>query len=102
MRAMTPEAHHSAAELVREIMGVRPGNHLPEAPTLPAAPQLMFTMTEDQLHDLAYHAVTTYMRNQPARQPSARIHTHATRVAGVLLRHARASDYTSMGVDPHG
>lgn len=59
----------------------------------------LFTMTEAELHDLTYHAVSTYLRTLTA-MTKAKAHEHAARIAAESIRQGLASDYIHQGVDP--
>lgn len=59
----------------------------------------LFTMTEAELHDLTYHAVTSYLTTLRGLT-NKQAHTHAGRIAAEALRRGLASDYLHEGVDP--
>lgn len=86
--------HRGGAASVRSVMNAGP---LPNAPTLEVTTRL-FTLTEAELHDLAYHSVTRYCTG--LRIPNATAHDHAARIASLTIHAALASDYLHEGVDP--
>lgn len=81
-----------AAAAVRALAGLPPRERIPQSPTLPSAAPRMFTLNEDQLHDLTYHAVTTYLRGLSG-MTDQRAHLHAGRIAAAAVLSALASDY---------
>lgn len=68
---------------------------------LPQSGPRLLSLNEDQLHDLTYHAVTTYLY-QLSGMTKARAQLHAIRIANAALVHALASDYLDAGEDHRG
>lgn len=86
--------HRSGAAAVRSVIAAGPR---PTSPTLEVTTRL-FTLTEAELHDLAYHAVTRYCTGLTI--PKSKAHDHAARIASLTIHAAVASDYVHEGVDP--
>lgn len=87
------------AERARARAAAAPPTGLPQ--TLPLGPTvLLFTMTEAELHDTTYHAVSTYLAGLSSMSKT-RAHEHAGRIAAAAVRNATASDYAHRGKDPN-
>lgn len=99
VRAIMEQGRRLASEREELIaQGVDPAAlEVPLAPagaaaTLPTAGPRTFTLNEDELHDLTYHAATTYLYGL-ASLTKARAQQHAIRIANAAVVHALASDY---------
>lgn len=73
----------------------------PPSPTQPSLELTtrLFTMTEAELHDLTYHAVTSYLGSLRGLR-NQQVHLHAGRIAAEAVRRGLTSDYLHEGVDP--
>lgn len=69
------------------------------AVTLPLEQTRLFTMTETELHDATYHAVSVYLSTL-SQMTKTKAHEHAGRIAAAAVRAALVSDYLHIGADP--
>lgn len=86
--------HADGAAAARIAAGLPEREHRPkaEARSLPQSGPRQLSMNEDELHDLAYHAVTTYLYGISG-MAKARAQMHAVRIANAAVTHALASGY---------
>lgn len=89
----------AAAARVLAQVGIFRTDETPTEPTLPLPDARLFTLTELELHDLTYHAVTTYLRSLSG-MTREKAHQHAARIADRAVTAALASDYVHVGPDP--
>lgn len=86
-----PTDHHALAERCRQIAGIT-APPPPVTVTLPRSHgERRYVLTDADLYDLAYHAVTRQLADTVTK---ANAHRTAARVAELVIATAAASDFT--------
>lgn len=95
---MSRSASSAAAARVLAQVGIVRDCPLVEQPSIPMPDVTLFTLTENELHDLVYAAASLQLREHT--MPISTAQQYAGEIANRACAHALGSDFRHKGPDP--